>query len=429
MLGRKRAMAAALVVTAGFAIPAVHAGAVTARAGSGKAQSAASLFTADSLGTAVASPVVSTTDEGAAASGTGSFDSQATATTASGALLTFVVSTFPNAKIAKQAYQNQSQSLSGATPLSGVGDAAVTDANDTYVLKGAQVLTVGVKPTVEKETELDQVKARGGDPEAGFQALGATGATAAKAAAAKLTGTGSTSTAYVPPPGGVNPCVLSGATVAKLYKAPSATATAVLSESPPATECRYSISGVGAEDLFITSSDQLYTPSYPTDIYAEFERIGGTVQYGGSTTPTTTATNSAYRAVLVGAVHREFVGSGQSFDAQAFAAAARCESQRLVQAQDDGSLEISTDEAGKVRLRLVEEAAKTPSKSFDPQEFADALKLQTQANDALQSARGAVNDALDQIGAGTPTKSQVQDLNTKLDNLKKAATDACKAGT
>lgn len=437
MFGKTR-LVAGLAVVAGLSAPAAALSAATDDTGSGRAQSATTLYTATTLGTALGTPVVLTTSEGGAPSGTGSFDSEVTATTASGAVLTFVVSSFANAKSAKQEYQNLSQSSSGASPLSGVGDAAVTSSSDTYVLKGAQVLTVSAKPTADKESALNQVKASGGDPEPGFEAIEATAPAAAKAVAAKLTGSGSSASGYVAPPGGINPCVLTGSQVAKLYKASSATAAPVLSDSPPATECRYTITGVGGEDLFITTSDQLYNLSYPTDILSEFVALGGDVTgIPPSSASTPNATNSAERvpngaAVLVDSVGSNHLHAMSEFNQ--FFKTQPCNDPKIVQAQDDGSLEISDDAAGTIRVKLVKEAAQ----AIPPKQDGHYFKVTRDANGNLQftptsappnynTIQRNINDLIDNLKSpdGTISKPAAEMLLKDLDTLKKGIRDHC----
>lgn len=349
------------------------AGAATARKGSSSSStSAASLIDASSLSRTLLSPVYATTDQGGASSGNGSFDSRATATTIAGADLTYLLSSFASATAAKQAYRNLTSGLSEATPVSGVGDEAVSSGQDVYVLKGAQVLQVTAKADDALAGQLSQIKASGGDPSAEFARVVQTAIPAARAAAGKMSGSSSTRTGFVLPKDGVDPCTVSAATVGKVYGVKGATAQPVLSEDPPATECEYSLPGVGGVLTFVTTGDQLYTPAFPDDIYAEFQKETGQ-------DPAAFPLDDVFSDEMKTVELQE----------------APCTEPKIVKAEYNGSTELPPAKAKQALKEVADKAAGTPTPSQQPprqpnpaQPALDAARAEAQALQTLLQAQG-----------------------------------------
>jgi hypothetical protein len=401
-----RALLVSVVVVAaigGFGVPVSVAGAATARKASGSSStSAAALVDAQSLGTAVGSPVFATSDAGGAGSGTGSFDSQATASTVSGIVLTFTLSSFANAKAAKQAFQNLTSGLSGATPVSGVGDQAVSSDQDVYVLKGAQVLHVTSALDQQLVDQANQLKATGQDPSSLYAGLVPASLAATKAAATNMSGKSSNGTGFVLPKGGVDPCRVPAATVGKIYGVSGVSAEHVVSESPPATECRYSLPGIGGVLTFVTAAAQLYNAAYPTDIYAVFEAQS----QGSSPTP---ATSSAYRTQLVAAhIHDDYTYAHQLVSSRGLFD--DCKDPEVVKAEYDGSTTLSDAKAKKGLQQVADKFAGQNAEQAPPPKSQELTDAEQQVQQQIQDI-----------------KSDLATLNAKLQKLEQAAQAMCKA--
>jgi hypothetical protein len=360
-----------LMLAAGLGVsgvmPLSSAGAVTVRKGSGSSStSAAALVDAESLGRTLLSPVYATTDEGGFGGGTGSFDSQATASTVSGVVLTFALSSFANAKAAGQAYQNVAGALSDATPIPGVGDEAVSSGQRAYVLKGAQVLTVTAKADQQLVDQISQLKASGGDYSGLFTRVTQALEPAAKAAGAKLTGRSASGTGSVLPAGGANPCTVSPAAMSQIYGVKGVSAQPVLSEEPPATECRYSLPGIGGVLTFVTTGDQLYNPAYPIDIYAQFQKQS-------DQDPTAFPTNNVFSDEMKAVELQE----------------QPCSDPEVVKAEYDGSTELTPAKAKKALKQVADKAAGTPTPKDEvvppPNPIPPALEAARQEAQALQT--------------------------------------------
>jgi hypothetical protein len=246
----------------------------------------------------------------------------------------------------------------------------------------------------------------------------------------------------VAPPGGANACAVPASTVAKLAKMKGVTAQPVLSEDPPATECSYSLPGVGSLLTFVTTGDQLYTPAYPNDIYAEYASQAQQAA-AQATTRAYGPSGGAQLTALRKGVHDDLVPK-QVYVPYVDIDLSKCLEPRVVTVEYDGTITLDDDQAEKLKEDVANQLANQQQQDQQLLDQANA-KLDA-ARTAVQQAHDASEDANSHLGhnAGVlgdpnavvvkvpPTEAQLnqaRDALHKLEdaekNLKDLATQLC----
>jgi hypothetical protein len=271
-LGRFGGIAVAWLATASVSLVtlAVPTASAAASQAAPKSLVAARLATASAL-SAAGVPASGIQDDGGAQTPE-AFSSQVEVMSKDGTPLTITLATYASSADARSAYS--ASASSGATPLPGVGDRAATSGNDSYVLKGSQVLTVEAKLSAAAVQQEVQAKEQGGAIPANLGAAAAADATAvAKGLGTKLTGTAAKPSAsyHELPAGAVDPCATAASAVASALGVQHVTSQEVLTDTPPAQECQYS-SSAGTFDLYTITAAQAAAAVPPTTVAAVIAR-------------------------------------------------------------------------------------------------------------------------------------------------------------
>lgn len=223
----------------------------------------------------------------------GAFVSYArTATSSSN--MSVALATYSAKSSAQQTYQQTLQAQAGTSqPLSGAGDKAVSVGMTTYVLKGAQMLTVQGQLTKQASDALNAAKANGTlDPAtiaAAQAAVTKDTRNLATAAAAKMSGATAANVAtltYIPVDA-IDPCTVPAASLdnGDIH----VTSQAVLSDSLPALECIYTFrgskpgeGGTGLLALYTLTEPQAESAVLPTSVQGYFSAAPQGSSAGGS---------------------------------------------------------------------------------------------------------------------------------------------------
>lgn len=191
-------------------------------------------------------------------------------TTTSGVVLTMTLWSEKNSSLAATIYQQNAGGLASPTPIAGVDQGGT--ANGTALMqKGAQVLKLETRLGDKAESEVEQIKASGGDPTQKFAELTSTGDKAVPALAAALPGTSCNGPSQSFAAGALPPCPVSVKDLESGLGVSGAKATPAVSDSQGYQECLYDLGDQGSAYYYTTTEEQLQASIEPRTASDEFQ--------------------------------------------------------------------------------------------------------------------------------------------------------------